>query len=141
MADTPEEMLSAAAKLLRAWMDGTGTREVLGALTTMYLSRYDALPPGEPGTSTGVGREPTCRRVCVMAIQGGDTEPREDDHCDLYEASEIGTPCAGLCHVDPRQPFDGICPRCGTHGNEGERCKVCKSGHPGVGSGRGEAGK
>ncbi len=78
--------------------------------------------PSEPAKTPE--REPTCKRVCALSVLG-DGEPHDDDYCDLYEASEIGAPCAGLCHADPRQPFDGICPRCGTHGNDGEACKVC----------------
>lgn len=49
------------------------------------------------------------------------------DYCDLYEASEIGSPCAGLCHLAPHQPHGFICRRCGTStpGPEGAPCPVC----------------
>lgn len=30
-----------------------------------------------------------------------DGEPRDDDFCDLYEASEIGAPCQGGCYFEP----------------------------------------
>jgi hypothetical protein len=53
-----------------------------------------------------------------------DDDDCDEDHCDLYEASEIGSPCQGLCHFDDAQPFPAICVRCGTHGNEGP-CIKC----------------